>query len=554
MTAAILVLTLLLCVAVSAVIVRIARLPLPLTQIGLGAAVSMPEHGLHVDLEPHLFLLLFLPPLLFAEGWRMPKREFFEARERILALAFGLVLFTVLAVGWLLHWMIPGLPLAAAFALAAVLSPTDAVAVTALAGRAGIPKPLMVILEGEALMNDATGLTAFKFAVAAAATGAFSLSTASLAFVLVAIGGVAIGVVLGWAMALFQKWLTAWTQVQAQGTVVMIMLLPFAAYLLAEELQASGILAAVAAGITLNLRSTADAGADTRIATTHIWAMLQYTLNGVIFVLLGLQLPEIIVDALSESFQEGGLRDPMMLLTWALITWGALIAARLAWVWSLVKITHLVARARGDDQRTMPQWRLLMTGALAGVRGAITLAGVLSVPRLIENGHAFPQRSLMIFLAATVILISLIAAAIGLPWLLRGMSVEEDPEEREEHAARIQACEGAIAAIAMAAREPGSHREYADRTSPLANAAQRMIDTYQQRLRSLRDESSASESARDRSEAENALSLIGVRAERIELMRMHRDDEINDTVLNALLYEIDIRETALTARSRPSDA
>ncbi|WP_299690283.1 Na+/H+ antiporter [Hydrocarboniphaga sp.] len=549
MNAAILVLTLLLCVAISAIIVRVARLPLPLTQIALGAVISVPSYGLHVDLEPHLFLLLFVPPLLFADGWRMPKREFFQARERILALAFGLVLFTVFAVGYLLHWMIPQLPLAAAFALAAVLSPTDAVAVSALAGRTGIPKRLMYTLEGEALMNDASGLTAFKFAVAAAATGAFSLYDASMAFVLVAIGGVAIGALMGWGMALFQQWLAGWTRVQAQGTIVLILLLPFAAYLIAEEAGTSGILAAVAAGITLNLKSAADTGADTRIATTHIWSMLEYVLNGVIFVLMGLQLPDIILDALSESFEEGGWRDPARLLTWAAATWAALIFARLIWVWGMLRVTHLAARWRGDRQRVMPRRRLLFATALAGVRGAITLAGVLSLPFVIEGDAAFPQRSLMVFLAASVILISLIAAAIGLPWLLRGMAVEEDPEEREEQLARIQACEAAVAAIAVAASEPGSEREEEDENSATSRAAQRMIQAYQQRLRSLREEDGPA-NHRERSDADLALRLIGIRAERNELMRMHRADEINDVVLNALLYEIDVRETSLTPRGR----
>ena len=549
MSAAILVLTLLLCVAISAVAERVLRLPLPLTQIGLGAAVSMPSYGLHVDLEPHLFLLLFVPPLLFADGWRMPKREFFQSRERILALAFGLVLFTVVAVGYLLHWMIPGLPPAAAFALAAVLSPTDAVAVSALAGRAGIPKRLMYTLEGEALMNDASGLTAFKFAVAAAATGAFSLQAASTAFALVALGGAAIGLAMGWGMALFQKWLAGWTNVQAQGTVVMILLLPFAAYLIAENAGTSGILAAVAAGITLNLKSAGDAGADTRIATTHIWQMVEYTLNGVIFVLMGLQLPDIILDALRESFQEGGWKDSARLLTWAGITWAALIVTRLVWVWGMLHVTHLAARWRGDGHRPMPKRRLLFATALAGVRGAITLAGVLSVPFVIEGGLPFPQRSLMVFLAASVILISLFAAAIGLPLLLRGMTVEEDPEEREEQAARIQACEAAIAAIAVAARTDDEVRHVNDGLSPQAAAAQRMIQAYQQRLRTLREEATAPASVRERTQADLQLRLIGIRAERDEVLRMHRSDEINDTVLNALLYEIDIRESALTPRA-----
>ncbi len=551
MHATMLVLTLLACVVVSAILLRISRLPLPLTQIVLGAAVTIPSFGLYVDLEPHLFLLLFIPPLLFADGFRMPKREFFQMREHVLALAFGLVLFTVVAVGSLLHWMIPGLPPAAAFALAAVLSPTDAVAVSAVAGRAGIPKRLMYVLEGEALMNDASGLTAFKFAVAAAMTGAFSLADASVDFVVVAVGGLVLGGAMGWGMALFQKWLSGWTQVQAQGTVVMILLLPFAAYLAAEHLHTSGILAAVAAGMVLNLKTAADPGAETRIATTHIWRMLEYVLNGVIFVLMGMQLPDIIGDALTGSFYEGGLKDTSELLIYAFVTWAALILARLVWVWGLLHVTHFYARLRGDNSKQMPQARLLWATSLAGVRGAITLAGVLSVPMMLEDGSEFPMRSLMIFIAASVILISLIAAAVGLPLLLRGMSVGEDHEEQEEQAARIRACEAAVAAVANAARQSEARDEHdSDTATPLSAASSRLIQAYQARIQTLSIDDSSHDEERERSQADKALRLIGVRAEREEVMRLHRSDEINDVVLNALIYEIDMRESALTGAPR----
>lgn len=551
MSAAILVLALLLCVAVSAVLVRAARLPLPLTQIALGAAISVPSFGLHVDLEPKLFLLLFIPPLLFADGWRTPKREFFRLRERILGLAFGLVLFTVVSVGYLLHWMIPSLPIAAAFALAAVLSPTDAVAVKALAGRTGIPKQLMYVLEGEALMNDATGLTTFKFAVAAAATGAFSLSQASISFAWVAAGGIGVGALLGWALGVFQQWLSGWTQVEAQGSIAMILLLPFAAYLSAEELGVSGILAAVAAGMALNLKSAAmDPGAQARIASTHIWSMIEYVLNGVIFVLLGLQLPDIIGKALDDAWQTAGLFGTARLLGYALAILGALIVVRLIWVWLLLHVTRFYASWRGDDTRPMPRSRLLWATAFAGVRGAITLAGVLSVPFLLDNGAPFPQRNLMIFLATAVILLSLIAAAVGLPLLLRGMAVDEDPETGEEKAARLQACEAAIEAVAHAARQPAEKRKRADfdETSPLADAAGRLIDNYELRIKGLREEQNTEKSIAERSAAEAELRLIGIAAEREALMRMHRSDEINDTVLTALLYEIDVRESALHLR------
>ncbi|HET8881487.1 MAG TPA: Na+/H+ antiporter [Solimonas sp.] len=548
MSAAILVLALLLCVAVSAVLVRVARLPLPLTQIALGAAISVPSFGLHVDLEPKLFLLLFIPPLLFADGWRTPKREFFRLRERIFGLAFGLVLFTVVAVGYLLHWLIPSLPLAAAFALAAVLSPTDAVAVRALAGRSGIPKQLMYVLEGEAMMNDASGLTAFKFAIAAAMTGAFSLSDASLSFVLVAAGGIGVGALFGWALGAFQKWLSGWNQVEAQGSIAMILLLPFAAYLAAEEIGVSGILAAVAAGMALNLKSAAlDPGAEARIASTHIWSMIEYVLNGVIFVLLGLQLPDIIGKALDEAWHRAGPLGAARLLGYALAISAALIVARLVWVWLVLHVTRFYASWRGDATRPMPRRRLLLATAFAGVRGAITLAGVLSVPFALENGEAFPERNLMIFLATAVILMSLLVAAIGLPLLLRGMAVDEDPETEENKIARLRACEAAVAAIAEAAKRD-AHRAQDDAVSPVADAASRLIDTYELRIKGLREEQNTAQSIAARGAAEIELQMIGIHAEREQVMRMHRHDEINDTVMNALLYEIDMRDSALQIR------
>ncbi|NKF22135.1 Na+/H+ antiporter [Solimonas marina] len=552
MNITILVLALLLCVAMSAVLVRVARLPLPLTQIALGAAISLPSFGLHVDLEPELFLMIFIPPLLFADGWRMPKREFFRYRERILGLAFGLVLFTVVAVGYLLHWMIPDLPLSACFALAAVLSPTDAVSVSALAGRAGIPKQLMYVLQGEALMNDASGLTAFKFATAAAVTGAFSLSQASLAFVFVAAGGLGIGVALGWALGLFQKWLSGWTEIEAQGSIVLILLLPFAAYLMAEELGASGILAAVAAGMTLNLKSaTMDPGAHARIASTHIWSMIEYVLNGVIFVLLGLQLPDIIGRALDYAWHAAGIQGTGLLLGYALATAAALIIVRLVWVWVLLHVTRFYASWRGDKTRPPPHNRLLWATAFSGVRGGITLAGVLSVPFTLDSGELFPGRNLMIFLAATVILVSLIAAAIALPLLLRGISVGEDPETEEERLARMRACEAAVAAISKHAERAAHHHkddEDDGAGQQMSIAAGRLIDSYEVRIKGLRDEHATKESMAERTAADGDLRLVGIQAERGELMRMHARNEINETVLNSLLYEIDVRESALHLR------
>lgn len=202
------VLILLMLVGVSRLLGRVIPLPLPLVQIAAGAVLAWPTLGLHVALDPELFLFLFLPPLLFSDGWRIPKREFWRLRGPILTLAVGLVLFTVVGAGYFIHWLLPTIPLPVAFALAAVLSPTDAVAVSAIA-QSRLPAPLMHMLQGEALMNDATGLVTFKFALVAAITGVFSLANASVTFVLVACGGLAIGVALSWVVGRMRSWMIA---------------------------------------------------------------------------------------------------------------------------------------------------------------------------------------------------------------------------------------------------------------------------------------------------------------------------------------------------------
>ena len=232
---------LLLLVALSGVIVRFfPQLPLPVLQVGLGALTALPVTGVRLAFDPELFLLLFVSPLLFVDGWRVPKREFFQLRGPILTLALGLVLFTVIGAGYFVHGAIPAIPLSAAFALAAVLSPTDAVAVSAVAGRIKVPPRLMHVLEGEALLNDASGLVALKYAVAATLTGRFSPWEASGSFFLIALGGLAVGTAVAWLFGWVQDKLIGWRGEALSVQVVLLrLLLPFGVYLLAERL-ASG--------------------------------------------------------------------------------------------------------------------------------------------------------------------------------------------------------------------------------------------------------------------------------------------------------------------------
>ena len=398
-----LVLAMLLAVLASGYLQRMLplSLPLPLVQIALGAVISGVFHE-GVTLQPEIFFLLFLPPLLFLDGWRIPKDGLFRDRGVILPLAFGLVVFTVVGAGLLLHWMIPAMPPAVAFALAAILSPTDPVAVSSIAKRAPVPKRLMHILEGESLLNDASGLVCFRFAVAAAMTGGFSLAQASITFVWVATAGAAIGVGFTLLVSRAQNWLSRRLGEESGTPILISLLIPFGAYLIAEEARASGILAAVAAGITMSyVELTGRALATTRVQRAAVWDMLQFTLNGVIFVLLGEQLPGILRDA-AESVQEAGRVNPWWLAVYALALNAGLVALRMLWVWVSLRLDARAARRRGETRRS-PHWRVVAAASLAGVRGAITLAGVLSLPLLLPDGAEFPARDLAIFLAASVI-------------------------------------------------------------------------------------------------------------------------------------------------------
>jgi len=532
------VLAMILAVVASGYLVRIlpVSLPLPLVQIGLGAVIAgVLKQG--VALNPDIFFLLFLPPLLFLDGWRIPKNGLFRDRAVILELALGLVVFTVIGAGFFIHWLIPAMPLAVAFALAAIVSPTDPVAVSSIAARAPIPKRLMHILEGESLLNDATGLVCFRFAVAAVMTGGFSLASASLTFLWVALAGLGIGVGLTLAVSFTQRWLSRHFGEERGSPILISLLIPFGAYLLAEHLDASGILAAVAAGITMSyVELTGRALATTRLQRAAVWDTMQFALNGIMFVLLGEQLPGILQDAITAVEQSGHL-NPWWLAVYALAINAGLALLRFVWVWTSLRLSLFRSR-----QHSSPvHWRLVAATSLAGVRGAITLAGVLTLPLLMPDGNLFPARELAVFLAAAVILLSLIVASIGLPRLLHGLELpEESAENREEDMARHVAATAAIEAIEQAQYDLAHEAADAD---IYTNAATRVIAFYR---RSLDNEVAGEREAgqlRKADQAERALRVAGLQAERAAIFNLARQYQISDEISRKLVREIDLAES-----------
>ena len=532
------VLVMLLAVVASGYLTRVLQywvpVPLPVVQIALGATIAG-VFGQGVALDPHLFFVLFLPPLLFLDGWRIPKSGLFRDRGLILPLALGLVVFTVLGAGLLIHWLIPAMPLPVAFALAAILSPTDPIAVSSIAARAPIPPRVMHILEGESLLNDASGLVCFRFAVAAVMTGSFSLVSASLTFLWVALAGVAIGVAVTVGV---NRGHAAVSRVfgEEAGTPILISLLtPFGAYLLAEQVAASGILAAVAAGVTMShVELSGRALATTRVQRAAVWDTVQFSLNGIIFVLLGEQLPWI-VERAATSVREAGHVTPWWLAIYVLAIYGALLALRFAWVWVSLRI----ALYRRRDRRA-PPWRLVAAMSVAGVRGAITLAGVLTLPLLLPGGAPFPARDLAIFLATAVIVVSLLLGSVALPRLLQGLTLPaEDAPDLEAERARHA---GAVAAVA--AVERAQHALPAAQADPdlYASAAVRVMALYQERLRRGSAGVIDASDLRRADAAERALRLAGVEAERECIYRLARQRTISDEVARRLVRDLDLME------------
>ncbi len=512
--------------------------PRPLLQITLGMIFGL-FNDYSITLNPHIFMFLFLPPLLFLDGWRIPKENFRKDIKPILGLALGLVIFTVLGMGLFIHWLIPAMPLPVAFALAAIVSPTDPIAVSSMAQRVPIPKRLMHLLEGEALLNDASGLVCFRFAVAAMLTGTFSLAEAMGEFVWLAIGGIAIGVLVTrsilWAKVLFFRHYKEESSVQ----ILISLLIPFAAYILAENIDCSGILAVVSAGISMSFAElSGNAMADTRMKRNNVWDVIQFTANGMIFVMLGEQLPDILFRA-ADTVQESGHVEAWWLIIYVLAISAGLAALRFSWVY----VSFLLA-SRAKAKHNLPtlplNWRLITAMSFAGVRGAITLAGILTLPLIMNDGSPFPARDLAIFLAMGVIITSMLAASFGLPILLKGITLPpESGHEREENQARIIAAQAALDAVEEAQTRLSADRADAD---IYVSAASTVMNMYRARLENAKADDDLQMLARERQEREQEFHLIAIAAERTAIFKLARNHTISSETAIKLVRHLDLQE------------
>lgn len=490
-------------------------IPVPLIQIALGIGAAYIRGFHHVPLNPELFMVLFIAPLLFNDGKLTPRSELWKLRSNILLLALGLVFATVLIAGPFIHWLIPSIPLSASFALAAILSPTDAVAVGSLSGRVKLLGKIMHLLEGEALMNDASGLVAFNFAIAATVTGYFSLTNAIGSFFVIAVGGIVVGALLGFLVIWFRMLLRRLGMEDVTLHMLIIILTPFIIYLIAEEFHLSGILAVVAAGVThaVERDRMRSASIKLRVVSDSTWSVILFTLNGLVFLLLGHEIPGVVNQIWSDpAYNNGQVVGYILLIT------AVLILLRFVWVWA----------------STNRQFKSSLLTALSGVRGALTLAAAFSIPLTLADHRPFPERSLMLFICAGVILLTLVIASVLLPLLTREKHADSAVVIDREKEARLHMLQAGIRTV----------RE--EMTDENREEAVQLIYAYTKRLQ--QSQITDKNDMREFWEATIAIRKIGLTAERNVAEIWLKEDKASARVAEQFLSSLNKVEMLLTSR------
>lgn len=509
--------------------------PRPLAQIAIGAGIGM-FPTLQVDLDPELFFLLFVPPLLFFDGWRIPNEDLVQDRVVNLQLALGLVALTVLGIGWFVHWLIPAMPFPVAFAFAAAVSPTDAISVASIAGNRPAAKRMMRILTSESLLNDATGLVCLRFAVAAVLTGVFSIPQALLHFIWIATGGIVVGVATALVIARGCNWLVLRVGEEPGVQIVISVLIPFLAYSLAETLHCSGILAAVCGGIAMSYVETSGVGsAATRVQRTSVWETIHFSANGIVFILLGEQLPKHVAAA-NQALSAVGERHLSWLVLYVIVIYMGLIAIRC--IWLLVVLPRELLWSSAGRRRQL-KWRELAVMVLASPRGAITLAGAMTLPFSLSNGVAFPARDLVILLAMGIIFVSLIATSVALPTLLNELNDSEQVDHRQENMARVVSAKAALDAVAHLEQELKENNAYSDNH---AQALSRLHDLYSTVIEAKSQDGWAARQNRETESVGRELRVSTIKVERDAIFSLLREQKISSEVAEKLVRELDLLE------------
>ncbi|MEO6836555.1 MAG: Na+/H+ antiporter [Candidatus Tumulicola sp.] len=529
MSEALVLVTFLSAVVVLSVLAKRLNIPYPISFVIGGVALAFARNLPRPHFDPEIILLIVLPPLLYSAAWSTDWLELKRNWRPISLLAFGLVVFTTVIVAVAVHAVVPGFNWPLAFTLGAIVSPPDAVAAEAIFERIAIPRRIAAIIMGECLVNDATALVLYRFALVAAVSGAFSLAHASVSFVVVAVGGVLVGAVAALVLEGVLRYMRRRGFDDPTIASVVFLLAPFAAYLPADALHESGVLAAVTAGILLSWRSRLFIESETRVIGSAVWRVLTYVLNAFAFLLIGLQLPAILADL------EPHVRDYAL--------YGAMIAAlvivvRIVWVFPATYLPRLLSRhLRARDPS--PSWRAVTIIGWSGMRGIVSLAAALALPYTFGS-QPFPQRGPTIFFTVCVVFVTLVLQGLTLGPLIEWLGMTEaGKNQRRENRLRIRALEAGMARL----RDEERRHE----GGPYLELAERILGEYEQRINVLRGKA-AKDEKQDLAESriDRRLQKLALDAERRTIMHMREAGDIPDNIFRSIEYDLDLAALRLT--------
>jgi CPA1 family monovalent cation:H+ antiporter len=477
-----------------------------------------------VRLDPEIVFVVILPPIVYSAAFFSSLRDLRTNLRPISLLAVGLVLATMVIVAVVAHSAITGMSWGTAFVLGAIVSPTDAVAATSIAQRLNVPRRVVTILEGESLINDATALVAYRFAIAAVASGTFTLTHAGLRFLMDAGAGVAIGLAIGWLVAELRR------RIENPPTEIMVSLFTaYFAYLPAEALGVSGVLAAVTAGVYLGWRSPELISPNTRIQVFAVWEILIFMINSFLFVIVGLQLRPVLDALAGQSTGKLALYAAIVSLT--------VIAVRIVWVPIFTYLPRFLFRSI-RERDPYPPWQLPAVIAWTGMRGAVTLAAALAIPFRTDSGAPFPERDLIIFLSFAVLFSTLVLQGLTLPLLIRRLGLHEDSsEETEEDKARIKAAQAALDRMDELAGEDWVREDTVDRL--------RRAYDYRLRRFTARFDDGDDSDYEERSAQYQRLVREVLEAQRRKIVELRNQGVINDQVMHRIERDLDLEDTRL---------
>ncbi|XVQ14464.1 Na+/H+ antiporter [Spirillospora sp. CA-255316] len=502
----------------------------PLILVIAGLLISFVPGVPHFELDPELVLFFFLPPLLFAGAWESSYVNLRQNTATIGLLSVGLVLFTTVAVGYAAHLMIPGLPLAAAFALGAIVAPPDAVAAVSVARRLGLPRRVVTILVGESLFNDATALTAFRVAVVAAVGAGFTMLDGLERFAVTTLLGCAVGLLLGPPLH--------WLRTRLRDPLVenaVLLAAPFAAYLIAEALHASGVIAVVVSGLYLGHRSVESAAA-TRLIGRSFWKVTIFVLESVVFLLIGLQLP-LVLEELSGH-------DRTDLALWAAAIFGVVVAARFLWVFPMFYLgVWFSPSVRRKEQGI--DWRGRVVVSWAGMRGVVSLAAAFAIPFATDDGRPFPGRDLILFLTFTTVLATLLVQGLTFPALIRRLGVAGDRERYMDTVTEAGA-QHAAAKAALERLEELLAQEPAPPDETVVERLRQLAEHRQLKAWERLGGGTGPEGEEVPTATYQRLRREMLEAERRVFVEMRDRRRIDDEVLDRVLNELDLEEAALS--------